>query len=102
MKIFISQPMRGKTDAEILAERERAIKAAKDKWGDDVEALESFFQGAPAGAKPLWFLGESLKSWRTRTLSFCARGGVKQEDAKWNSMPPMYMGFQISAWSVTK
>ena len=61
MKIFISQPMRGKTDAEILAERERAIKAAKAKWGDDVEALESFFRGAPAEAKPLWFLGESLK-----------------------------------------
>lgn len=60
MKIFISQPMRGKTDAEILAERERAIKAAKAKWGD-VETLESFFQGAPAEAKPLWFLGESLK-----------------------------------------
>lgn len=60
MKIFISQPMRGKTDTEILAERERAIKAAKAKWGD-VEALESFFQGAPAEAKPLWFLGESLK-----------------------------------------
>lgn len=61
MKIFISQPMRGKTDAEILAERERAIKAAKAKWGDDVEVLESFFRGAPAEAKPLWFLGESLK-----------------------------------------
>lgn len=61
MKIFISQPMRGKADAEILAERERAIKAAKAEWGDDVEVLESFFQSAPAGAKPLWFLGESLK-----------------------------------------
>lgn len=61
MKIFISQPMRGKTDAEILTERERAIKAAKAKWGDDVEVLESFFRGAPAEAKPLWFLGESLK-----------------------------------------
>lgn len=61
MKIFISQPMRGKTDAEILAERERAIKAAKAKWGDDVEALESFFRVAPAKAKPMWFLGESLK-----------------------------------------
>lgn len=61
MKIFISQPMRGKTDAEILAERERAIKVAKVKWGDDVEALESFFQDAPTEAKPLWFPGESLK-----------------------------------------
>lgn len=60
MKIFISQPMRGKADAEILAERERTIKAAKAKWGD-VEVLESFFWGAPTEAKPLWFLGESLK-----------------------------------------
>lgn len=62
MKIFISQPMRGKTDAEILAERERAIKAAKAKWGDDVEVLESFFWGAPTEAKPLWFWDESLKA----------------------------------------
>ena len=61
MKIFISQPMQGKTDAEILAERERVIEAAKAKWGDDVEVLESFFRGAPTEAKPLWFLGESLK-----------------------------------------
>lgn len=61
MKIFISQPMRGKTDAEILAERERVIKAAKAKWGDDAEALESFFRGAPTEAKPLWFWDESLK-----------------------------------------
>ena len=61
MKIFISQPIRGKTDAEILAERERAIKAAKAKWGDDVEALESFFRDNPTEAKPLWFWDESLK-----------------------------------------
>lgn len=61
MKIFISQPMRGKTDAEILAEREKAIKATKARFGDDVEVLESFFRDAPAEAKPLWFLGESLK-----------------------------------------
>lgn len=61
MKIFISQPMQGKTDDEILAERERAIKVAKAKWGDDVEVLESFFQSAPTEARPVWFLGESLK-----------------------------------------
>ena len=61
MKIFISQPMRNKTDAEILAERKRVIKAAKAKWGDDVEVLDGFFQGAPTETKPMWFLGESLK-----------------------------------------
>lgn len=41
-KLFISQPMRGKTDEEI-------------------EVIESFFESAPANATPLWYLGESLK-----------------------------------------
>lgn len=27
-KLFISQPMRGKSDADILAERQKAIKSA--------------------------------------------------------------------------
>lgn len=60
-KLFISQPMRGKTDEEILKEREGAVTAARLALGEDVEIIDSFFQGAPAEAKPLWFLGESLK-----------------------------------------
>lgn len=60
-KIFISQPMNGKTDEFILAERNRAITAAVDYLEDDVEVIDSFFQGAPHDAKPLWFLGKSLE-----------------------------------------
>lgn len=60
-KVFISQPMRGKRDEEILAEREAAVTAARLALGEDVEAIDSFFQDAPTEAKPLWFLGESLK-----------------------------------------
>lgn len=60
-KLFISQPMNGKTDKEILEERDAAITAARLALGEDVEVLDSFFKGAPADAKPLWFLGESLK-----------------------------------------
>ena len=52
-KMFISQPMRGKTNEEILAVRSDAIQAAKDAVGEDVEVIESFFQNAgqhhPAG-----------------------------------------------------
>lgn len=82
MKIFISQPMQGKTDAEILAERERAIKAAKAKWGDDVEALESFFRGAPTEAKPLWFLGESLKVMADADAVIVCKGWSKARGCK--------------------
>ena len=33
-KLFISQPMRGKSDEEILAERQKAIEAAEKVIGE--------------------------------------------------------------------
>ena len=57
-KLFISQPMKGKTDEEILAVREKAIKAAEKLIGEPVEVIDSFFRSAPVDAKPLWFLGK--------------------------------------------
>ena len=42
-KLFISQPMRGKTDEEILAERADAVQAARDALGEEVEVIDSFF-----------------------------------------------------------
>ena len=60
-KIFISQPMKDKTDEFILAEREKAIESAKNYFNEEVEVIDSFFQNAPHDAKPLWFLGKSLE-----------------------------------------
>ena len=60
-KLFISQPMRGKTDEEIKEERAKAIEKASELVGEPVEVIDSFFEKAPAGAKPLWFLGKSLE-----------------------------------------
>lgn len=60
-KLFISQPMRGKSDAEIKEERTKAILSAEKIIGEQVEVLDSFFENAPADAKPLWFLGKSLE-----------------------------------------
>lgn len=59
IKLFISQPMRGKTDEEILQEREKAIERAKIILEDDVEVLETFFTDFD-GKKPLNYLAESL------------------------------------------
>lgn len=50
MKVFISQPMRGKTNEEIKAERERLIGKAREHYGADIEVVDSFFEGAPAEA----------------------------------------------------
>lgn len=73
-KLFISQPMKGKTDEQILAEREQAIEAAKELVGEEVEIIDSFFQAAPADAKPLWFLGKSLELLSSADVAYFAPG----------------------------
>ena len=73
-KLFISQPMRGKTDEQILKEREIAIQKAKEQLGEDVEVIDSFFQDAPVDAKPLWFLGESIKLLAEADVAYFAPG----------------------------
>lgn len=59
-KIFISQPMNGKTNEQIKEERNIAIQAMRDMFGE-VEVLDSFFENAPHDAAPLWYLGEAIK-----------------------------------------
>ena len=73
-KLFISQPMRGKSDEEILTEREKAIKAAQELVGEPIEVIDSFFQSAPADARPLWFLGKSLELLATADVAYFAEG----------------------------
>lgn len=73
-KLFISQVMRGKTDKEILAEREKAIKEAEKIIGEPVEVIDSFFQSAPVDAKPLWFLGKSIELLSTADVVYFAPG----------------------------
>lgn len=60
MKLFISQPMKGKTNEEIDAERAAVIKLL-DHPQLGLEVIDSFFKDAPAQAAPLWYLGESIK-----------------------------------------
>lgn len=78
-KLFISQPMRGKTDEEILAERKKAIESAERNLGEPVEVIDSFFQNAPADARPLWFLGKSLELLSTADIAYFAK---EWEDAR--------------------
>lgn len=78
-KLFISQPMRGKTDEEILAERKKAIESAERNLGEPVEVIDSFFQNAPVDTRPLWFLGKSLELLSTADIAYFAKGW---EDAR--------------------
>ena len=73
-KLFISQPMKGKTDEEILKERQMAIEKARNALSEDVEVIDSFFQSAPVDAKPLWFLGKYLELLSTADIAYFADG----------------------------
>ena len=63
MKIFISQPMVDKTNEEILNERDRVFNLFRliVPSSQEVEVIDSFFEDAPHDAKPLWYIGESIK-----------------------------------------
>lgn len=73
-KLFISQPMRGKNDEEILAVRKQAIEKASELVGEPVEVIDSFFQSAPVGVKPLWFIGKSLELLADADVAYFAPG----------------------------
>lgn len=81
-KLFISQPMKDKTDEEILAAREKAIKSAERQIGEPVEIIDSFFQSAPVDAKPLWFLGKSLELLAGADIAYFAKGWQEARGCK--------------------
>lgn len=73
-KLFISQPMNGKTNEEIEETRKKAISSATDMLGEPVEVIDSFFKDAPHDARPLWFLGKSLELLATADVAYFAKG----------------------------
>lgn len=73
-KLFISQPMNGKSDDEIKKERQDALLKAVETYGEEVELIDSFFESAPHDAKPLWFLGKSLELLSTADIVYFASG----------------------------
>ena len=57
--------MRGKTDEEILKERNALIAEAEKIAREDLEVIDSFFTDAPKNkdnivTEPVWWLGKSL------------------------------------------
>lgn len=57
-KLFISQPMRGKTEEAILEERNKLIAKAIEKYGGEVEILDTYFADYDGNA--LGYLGRSI------------------------------------------
>lgn len=81
-KLFISQPMRGKSNEEIIAEREKAVKAAAEKLGEPVEVIDSFSRTLLSLLLLCGFSASPLKHLRERISSISAPAGILREGAK--------------------
>lgn len=73
-KLFISQPMNGKSDEEILSERQSAIQKAAEIIGEEVEAIETFYTDLPKDAKPLEYIGRSICDLAKADIAYFVEG----------------------------
>ena len=97
MKIFISQPMHGKTDEDILAKRESLIALAKEKYGE-VEVIDSFIKDPELEAKgQIAMLGHSISMMADADLVVFAKDWtrargcrVEQQVAKQYEIPILF------------
>ena len=63
-KLFISQPMRGLTDIEILKVRIELKNRAEKIIGEPLELINSFIEDYPGeiiNSIPVWYLGKSIQ-----------------------------------------
>ena len=62
-KLFVSVPMKGRTDAEIRESIEKMKKIAEIYEGEELELIDSYIEDNPPqnSNQAIWYLGESLK-----------------------------------------
>lgn len=77
IKVFISQPMTGRKNEDILAEREKIKELCSKKYGN-FEILDSFKEDADSDKykdkKPLWFLGSCMELLSEADIMICTPG----------------------------
>lgn len=74
INLFISQPMKGKSDKEIQEVREAAIDEVRNSFGEEINVIESFIKDAPEDAKPIWYLGKSILLMSKADVVYFAKG----------------------------
>lgn len=74
IKLFISQPMNGRTDDEILTKRYNAITIVKMLLGNEIEVLDTFFTDFDQNTKPLSYLARSIDILAKADIACFVRG----------------------------
>lgn len=73
-KVFISQPMTGRTDRDIFDERSEIVKVTDDYLGEFVEIVDSFDPRVSNGRSRLWNLGRAIQLMGQANLAVFAPG----------------------------
>ena len=62
-KLFVSVPMKGRTEEEIKASIQKMKKIAEIYEGEELELIDSYIEENPPkdNNQAVWFLGESIK-----------------------------------------
>ena len=85
-KVFISQPMRGLTEKEILEKRNEIKKDIENKINEKVEFIDSFFQDYLSNIQdihvPVWYLGESIQLLSQADMLYLGEGRDKARGCK--------------------
>ena len=89
IKVFISQPMNGKSKDEILCVKNKAITSVKTKFcddqgNDDVEIIDSYFEdyNPDNGCIPLKYLAKSLELLADADVAYFAKGWEEARECK--------------------
>ena len=92
--IFISQPMNGLSDEQVLQERDATISKAKALLGEDVTPLETFFDDFGPAAKPLDYLARSIEFLPGQMWQSLPRAGRTHVAAASNTSAPRTTAFR--------
>lgn len=62
-KLFVSVPMKGRTEEEIKASIQKMKKIAEIYEGEELELIDSYIEDNPPkdSKEAIWYLGESIK-----------------------------------------
>jgi hypothetical protein len=80
-KLFVSVPMKGRTEEEIRASIEKMKKIAEVYEGEELELIDSYVEDKPPvdNHQAIWYLGKSLEKLATADVFI----GI-DEDWYWN------------------
>ena len=97
MKVFISQPMKDRTEKEILDQRQQIVDYIQSKY-KNTKIIDSYVQTAPDEVNPVFFLGLSMQFLSQADLVVFAKGWedargcrIEQQVCEEYNIPSIYL-----------